>query len=350
LLIEKKDHRLAPLPEKIKDLTELDELMSRPTPALAEALAQLEGDIMILGAGGKIGPTMARMAKRAIDQAGVNKKVFAVARSPLEALEEEGIVTLHCDLLDRNAVNALPRVKNIIYMAGRKFGSTGSEWLTWAGNVMIPHNVAEVFRESNFVVYSTGCVYPLVNVSTSGSVETDAPDPVGEYASSSLGRERIFDYYAAEKGTKVIHIRLNYALELRYGVLVDIATQVYNNVPVDVTTGYFNGIWQGDCCNQTLQCFSLACSPASILNITGSEILSVRQMAKTFGERFGKTPIIKGQENGQAYLSNAAKANSIFGPASVTIDQMIEWTVHWIQDGGENIGKPTHFETQNGKY
>lgn len=338
------------LPDKIGNTAELEELQSSPSEALIEYVANLDGDIMILGAGGKVGPTMARMAKRAIGQADVDKKVIAVARSPLESLKSNGIVTIKCDLLKYRAVNELPKAKNIVFMAGRKFGSTGSEWLTWASNVMIPYHVADVFRDANIVAFSTGCVYPLVDVSTGGSVETDPPDPIGEYACSCLGRERIFDYYAAEKGEKVVHIRLNYALELRYGVLVDIATKVFNGEPVDVTTGYMNGIWQGDCCDQTLRSFSLASSPAAILNVTGPEIISVRRLAERFGQLFCKMPVITGMENNKAYLSNAAKANSIFGNPSVPIGKIIEWTAHWVQSGGENIGKPTHFETQDGKY
>lgn len=338
------------LPEKISTIAELDELLSRPSTELVEYIAKLDGDIMLLGAGGKIGPTIARTAKRAIDQAQVDKKVIAVARSPLDELKAEGITALNCDLLNWKAVSELPRVKNIVYLAGRKFGSTGSEWLTWASNVMIPHNVGDIFRDANIAVYSTGCVYPVVDVATGGSVETDRLDPIGEYASSCVGRERVFDYYANEQGARVVQIRLNYSLEMRYGVLVDIATSVFNNQPVDVTTGYFNGIWQGDCCNQTLQSFSHASSPSSVLNITGPEIFEVREMANCFGELFGKEPIIEGKENGKAYLSNATKANSLFGPPAVPIDKIIEWTAHWVKNGGENIGKPTHFETQNGKY
>jgi nucleoside-diphosphate-sugar epimerase len=324
--------------------------MSTPSESLVEYFRELTGDIMIVGAGGKIGPTMAWMAKRAADQAGANKQVFAVDVLPLKSLAGNGVETIQCDLLDRKAVDRLPRAENVIFMAGRKFGSSGSEWLTWAVNVMVPHNVAEVCRDARIAVFSTGCVYPVVHVSTGGSVETDPTGPVGEYASSSLGRERVFDFYAAERGTKVVQIRLNYALELRYGVLVDIATKVYNGEPVDVTTGYLNGIWQGDCCDQVLRSFDCATSPSSILNITGPELVTVRWIAGRFGDLFGKQPKIAGEENGRAYLSNAAKANALFGNPSVPIGKIIEWIADWIQRDGENLGKPTHFETQDGKY
>jgi dTDP-4-dehydrorhamnose reductase len=338
------------MPDRFESVSQLEEFLSSPSEPLVEYFRGLGGDIMIIGAGGKIGPTMAMMAKRASDKAGGKKQVYAVDVQPLKALQEKGIATLQCDLLDRSAVGRLPQVENIVFMAGRKFGSSESEWLTWAINVLAPHNVAEVCKNSKIAVFSTGCVYPVVDVHTGGSVEADAPCPIGEYAMSCLGRERVFDYYAAEKGTKVVQIRLNYALELRYGVLVDIATKVYNDEPVDVTTGFMNGIWQGDCCDQVLRSFGYAASPSAILNITGPELLSVRWIARRFGQLFGKQPRITGQENGKAYLSNASMANSLFGNPSAPAGKIIEWIADWIQRGGENIGKPTHFETQDGKY
>lgn len=338
------------LPSRIESVEVLEDLLSAPSEALMKYFSRLEGDVMVLGAGGKIGPSMAMMAHRSCQAAGHGKKVIAVDVAPLEKLAACGIETIQCDLLDLDAVKALPHVHNIVYMAGRKFGSTGSEWLTWAVNVMVPHNVAQKFTNSRIAVFSTGCVYPVVHVYSGGSVETDRPDPVGEYAMSSLGRERVFDYYAAEKGEKVIQIRLNYSLELRYGVLADIAMKVFSDEPVDVTTGFMNGIWQGDCCDQVLRSFDLATSPSSVLNITGPELLSVRWVASRFGELFGKDVKFIGTENGKAYLSNASKANSIFGNPSVPVGKIIEWVADWVRRGGENIGKPTHFETQDGKY
>jgi dTDP-4-dehydrorhamnose reductase len=338
------------LPQRIGSVNELEEMLSRPSAALIEYMKKLNGDIMILGAGGKVGPTMTQMAKRAIDAANVKKKVIAVDVLPLEDLKKAGIETIQCNMLDWKEVDKLPKVENIVYMVGRKFGSSGTEWITWAVNVMIPHNVADVFRKSKIAVFSTGCVYPVVDVYTGGSTEADVPNPIGEYAMSCLGRERMFDYYAAEKGEKVVQIRLNYALELRYGVLVDIATKVLNGESVDVTTGFMNGIWQGDCCDQVLRSFDCATSPASILNVTGPEILSVRWIANRFGQLFGKEAKITGTENGKGYLNNAAKANSIFGNPSVPIGRIIEWIADWVQRGGQTSGKPTHFETQDGKY
>ncbi len=338
------------MPGKFESVRQLEEFMSTPSDSLVEYFRALKGDIMIIGAGGKIGPTMATMARRAADAAGVKKRVFAVDVVPLTSLGERGIEPVQCDLLDRKAVGKLPQAENIVFMAGRKFGSSGSEWITWAMNVMVPHNVAEVCGNSRVAVFSTGCVYPVVDVSTGGSVETDPPEPIGEYAISCLGRERVFDYYAAEKGAKVVLIRLNYSLEMRYGVLVDIATKVFRGEPVDVTTGYMNGIWQGDCCDQVLRSFQYAASPSSILNVTGPELVSVRWIATRFGQLFGKQARIAGQENGRAYLSNAAKANALFGNPSVPIGKIMEWVADWIQRGGENLGKPTHFETQDGNY
>lgn len=337
-------------PSKIDDVKQLEEILTRPSAELISYIRQLSGDIAVLGAGGKVGPSMVMMAKRAIDEAGVKKRLIAVDVLPLEQLAQQGVETIQCDLLDLQAVKDLPKVENVIFMAGRKFGSTGTEWLTWAVNVMIPHYVADVFRDSRTAVFSTGCVYPPVHVYSGGSVETDSPDPIGEYSVSCLGRERMFDYYAAQKGAQVVQIRLNYALELRYGVLVDIATKVYNGEDVDVTTGFFNGIWQGDVCDQVLRCMHLASSPSAILNITGPEMVSVRWAATRFGEIFGKTPSFVGEENGKGYLSNAAKANSLFGNPRVPIGTIIDWIANWIEIGGANIAKPTHFEIQDGKY
>ena len=338
------------LPDRIDTVEQLEELLTRPSEALIDFIRDLDGDIMVLGASGKIGPTLTRMAKRAAEAAGVNKEIFAVARRPLPQMDAQGIKTINCDLLDPEAVAGLAQVENVVYMAGRKFGSTGNEWLTWAANAIVPYHVASVFRNSRIVVFSTGCVYPLVDVKTGGSVETDPLEPIGEYSMSCLCRERIFDYFSAEFGEKVVHIRLNYAIELRYGVPVDIALKVFNSQPVDVTTAFFNGIWQGDACDQILRCFPYASSPSCALNITGPEIISVRQVAKRFGELFGREPIFAGQETSMAYLSNASKANKLLGSPSVPFEKMIEWIADWVRNSRENLGKPTHFETQDGKF
>jgi len=338
------------LPQRFNTVQELDEFLSRPGEALVQFVKGLKGDVMILGAGGKIGPTMARLARRAADAAGVRKTVYAVDVVDLPALAAEGIKTIRSDLLDLEAVQNLPKVENIIYMAGRKFGSTGSEHLTWAINVIVPYHVARTFTNSRIAVFSTGCVYPLAHVYTGGSTERDPVGPVGEYAMSCLGRERMFDYLSQSQGEKVVHVRLNYAVELRYGVLVDVASKVFDGELVDVTTGFANVIWQGDACDWVIRSLALADSPPTVLNITGPETFSIRQVATEFGRLFGKEARFSGEENGMAYLNNAARAHAYFGYPSVPLGRIIEWTAHWIQRRGETLGKPTHFETQDGRY
>lgn len=341
---------MASLPDVVNTVAELDELLSRPSEGLVRFMKTLDGDLMILGAGGKIGPTMARMAKRAVDAAGVRKTIYAVDVTDLAALAAEGIKTQKCDMLDLAAVEKLPKVKNIIFMVGRKFGSTGNEWLTWAINVVVPYHVARSFPEARLAVFSTGCVYPVTHVVTGGSTEDVPADPVGEYAMSCLGRERMFDYLSNTQGEKVVQIRLNYAVELRYGVVYDVGSKVWSGEPVDVTTGFANVIWQGDACNQIIQALGLASSPPAILNVTGPETFSIRQVAKTFGRLMGKEPRFTGEENGRGYLSNAGLALRHFGYPSVPLGKIVEWTARWIMKGGEALGKPTHFETQDGKY
>ncbi|MHB9131522.1 MAG: NAD-dependent epimerase/dehydratase family protein [Armatimonadota bacterium] len=338
------------LPKSVNTVPELDELLSRPSAGLIDFMKTLEGDIMILGAGGKVGPTLTRTAKRAIEAAGVKKDVIAVDVVPMPGLEADGIKTLKCDMLDMDAVNTLPKVENIIYMIGRKFGSTGSESLTWALNVMVPYNVARAFTSSRIAAFSTGCVYPVLHVGTGGATEETPVGPIGEYAQSCLGRERMFDYFAETKGERVAHIRLNYAIDLRYGVIYDLANRVFNGEPVDVTTGYANVIWQGDASNQIIQCLGLASAPAKPINITGPEIISIRETAEKCGKFLNKPVSFSGNENGMGYLSNSAYATKLFGAPTVSVDQMVEWTCQWIAIGGENLGKPTHFETQDGKY
>ncbi len=341
---------MTPYPKTIDTVEQLDEVLTRPQPALVDFMKTLTGDIMVIGAGGKVGPTLTLMAKRAVDEAGVKKRVIAVDKADLSALKAQGVETINCDLLDLEAVKRLPKVENIYYLVGRKFGSDGQEHLTWAINVMVAHNVAQTFTKSRIAAFSTGCVYPVVELTTGGSTEEMRVDPVGEYTMSCLGRERMFDFYAQTAGERVVQCRLNYALELRYGVLVDIATKVWEGQPVDVTTGYANGIWQGDACSQILQAIGLAAAPTALLNVTGPETFAIREVAQTFGRLFGKPAIIEGTENGRGYLNNARKANGLFGNPSVPLGLAMTWVAHWISKGGATMGKPTHFETQNGKY
>ncbi len=337
------------LPSRIEGVEDLEEILSRPSLELVKFAGNLNGDIMILGAAGKVGPSVVRMARRALDQADATGKVFAVGRSVPED-QVDGVDYLACDLLDIEAVKQLPRVENLIFMAGRKFGSTGSEHLTWATNTIVPYHVASTFTDSRVVVFSTGCVYPVVDIATGGATESMQVDPIGEYSMSCLGRERMFDYCSITTGMKVLQFRLNYAVELRYGVLVDVATKVHRGEPVDVTTGYANVLWQGDVSDQAIRSLALAESPPRVLNVTGPETVSIRWLAEEFGRRMGKTPTIAGQENGRGYLSNATQANSIFGNPSIPLGTVIDWTAAWVSSDGESLGKPTHFETQDGKY
>jgi nucleoside-diphosphate-sugar epimerase len=338
------------LPDTIDTVRQLEELLSRPSEALVELVRSLEGDVMVLGAAGKIGPTLTRMARRAVDAAGTENRVFAVDIVEPAALADGGVETIACDLLDLAAVEGLPRCPNIVYMAGRKFGSTGEEHVTWAMNVVVPYHVARTFTDSRIVVFSTGCVYPIVDVKTGGATEQTPPAPVGEYSMSCLGRERMFDYCSRTRGEKVLQFRLNYSVELRYGVLVDVAGKVFRGEPVDVTTGFANVLWQGDVCDRALRCLALADSPPRVLNVTGPETISIRDLAHEFGRLFGRDVRIAGEENGLGYLSSAAEATALFGGPSVPLERLIEWTAHWTEIGGEDLGKPTHFETQDGRY
>ncbi len=338
------------LPDTIDTLAQLEEVLTRPHGELVDLLGELDGDVMIVGAGGKIGPSLARTAKRAVAASGASKTIFAVDLVPLEELAAEGIETIQCDMLDQAQVERLPKVKNIVYMIGRKFGSTGSESLTWAINCVAAYHAARAFQGSRIAAFSTGCVYPVMHIRSGGATEETPPAPIGEYAQSCLARERMFDFFA-DKGTEeVAHVRLNYAVECRYGVLVDIAVKVLNEQPVDVTTGYANVLWQGDVCNQVLRCIRLASAPATILNLTGPEMFSIRQVALRFGALFGKKVTFVGEENGLGYLSDATKAAGLLGYPTVPLGRIIEWTGHWVRSGGQSLDKPTHFETQDGTY
>lgn len=341
-------------PDRIDDVGQLEELLSRPTPGTVEAMKRLQGDVVILGVGGKIGPSLARMIRRADRMAGVSRRVIGVARfsSPelQEKLEAEGVETIRCDLLDRERLAALPEAPNVLYLAAMKFGATGQEGATWARNVYLPGMVCEKYRRSRVVAYSTGNVYPLVPVAGGGAVETDAPNPVGEYGMSCLGRERIFQYFSGEFDMPVAIIRLNYANEMRYGVIVDLARKVFAGEPIDVTMGYFNAVWQGDNNAMTLQAFGHAAAPPKAINVTGRKIMSVREVALRLGELMGRPAEIIGEESPDALLSNASMAHQLFGPPSVDESKLIEWIADWTVRGGPTLEKPTHFEVRNGKF
>lgn len=342
------------LPDKITSEEQLEELLSTPGDEAVAMFSRLDGDIIFLGVSGKIGPSMAGMAKRACDKAGVKKRIIGVSlfESPehRKKLEDMGIETIHGDLLDTEVMKSLPLVRNVIFLAGMKFGSVDNLSLTWAVNSYLPALVAGHFRQSRIVAFSTGCVYPLVPVKSGGSKETDRPEPVGEYAQSCLGRERMFEYGSNKYKTPITLIRLNYSVELRYGVLVDIALKVMNNHPVDLDMGYFNVIWQGDVNDFVLRSLEHAASPALILNITGPEILSVREVAQRFAKLLNVEVRFTGKEANTALLNNSQKAHGLFGLPRVSTDQAMKWTAGWLKEKGKILGKPTHFEVRDGKY
>jgi nucleoside-diphosphate-sugar epimerase len=336
-------------------LADLEDQLSLPTEGVLDSLRNLHGDVMVLGAGGKMGPTLARMLRRALDQIGhTRRRVIAVSRfsSPATAveLERHGVQTISCDLLNRAAVQSLPDVPNVIFMAGQKFGTKDSPELTWAMNTVVPALVAERFAQSRSVVFSTGCVYPLVPVSGPGSREDDPLEPPGDYANSCVGRERVFTYFANQHGTPALMFRLSYAIDLRYGVLLDVAQKVAAGQPVDVTMPAANVIWQGDANARAIQCLAHTSSPPVALNVTGLERVGTRWLAERFGKAFGRAPIITGEEGKIAWLFDASRSYDLFGPPSVSIDEMIEATAMWVQKGGVTIGKPTHFEVRDGNF
>jgi nucleoside-diphosphate-sugar epimerase len=338
----------------IRDEAHLEKLLSEPTEGVVRTMRALEGDIIVLGVAGKMGPTLARMAKRASDAAGVKRRVIGASRFSSSELQRRladwGVETIRCDLLDRDALAALPDAANVVYMAGMKFGSTGQEWRTWAMNVFLPGLVAERYRGSRIAVFSTGNVYGLTPVSRGGSREGDELNPAGEYAMSCLGRERMFEHFSRANETRMTILRLNYASELRYGVLLDIAQKVHSGRPVSLSMGYLNTIWQRDASAVSLESLAHASVPPNVLNITGPEILSVRTLAEEFGVRLGKTPTFEGQELSDALLNDSSKAFALFGKPPVGIAQMLDWTADWVARGGAHLAKPTHFEERAGRF
>jgi len=339
---------------KIRDVGELDDLLSLPSLQLVEAMGQLEGDLVVLGVGGKMGPTLARMAKRASDMAGISRRVIGVSRFSSSTLPAQlnawGIETHACDLLDRAAYADLPDATNVVFMAGMKFGSTGQEAKTWAMNTFLPGLVCERYRGSRIAAFSTGNIYGLSSVNLGGSLETDDPNPLGDYAMSCLGRERIFEHFSRTFEIPVSIIRLNYATELRYGVLLDIAERVFAGTPVSLHMGHLNTIWQADASAMSLLSLLHASHPPFVLNLAGPELVSVRRVATDFANRFGRPVSFEGTESGDAILSNAQKAFEYFGYPSVGVNQMIGWIADWVERGGEKLGKPTHFEVRSGNF
>jgi nucleoside-diphosphate-sugar epimerase len=333
---------------------ELDRLLATPTPGVLETLRNLPGDVVVLGAAGKMGPTLARMVREALDALGRRDRVIAVSRfgsgDAEHRLRTAGVETIRCDLADRSALAALPDAPNVIFMAGQKFGTSTTPATTWMINTVVPALVAQRYAGSRIVAFSTGNVYPLVPVTGGGATEDEQPAPVGEYAASCLGRERILEYHAGRDGTRIAIVRLNYAVELRYGVLVDIARKVWHREPVEVSMGYVNIIWQGDANARAIQCLAYASAPPFVLNVTGPEILSTRAIAQRFGELLGRTPVIAGTEADDALLSNAARSIDLFGPPTVSVGQMMIWIADWIRRGGPLLDRPTHFEERHGRF
>jgi len=341
-------------PEIFKNEEELEEAMSRPTPEVVKMMEMLEGDIIFLGVSGKMGISMAHMAKRACDMAGIKKRIIGVSRFSQAAnkdyLESLGIETISGDLVNQEFIKSLPNVENVIYLAGTKFGTQGNEPYTWIMNSFIPGLVVEQYKNSRIVALSTGCVYPLVNIDSGGSLESDPADPIGEYAQSCLGRERLFQYGGLENKTPISLIRLNYAIETRYGVLVDLALKIKNNEPVDVSMGYANIIWQGDANAFILRSLMFCESPARIFNLTGLERISIHDVAIKLGELMGKEVVITGKEGKVALLSNSSEIVKEMGNPEVSVDKMIEWVADWVGSEQRVHGKPTHFEVKDGKY
>ena len=334
-------------------IEQLEDRLTQPSQELVSDFKDIDGDILILGVSGKMGPTLARLAQRAVEEAGSGQKVIGVARfsdpEERQALEDVGIETIKMDLV-HDDLTALPRVKNVIHMVGHKFGSSEQQPLTWAINTFAAGRVGETFRGSRQVVFSTGNVYPLTPIGQGGSLETQAPDPVGEYAQSSLGRERLFSYMAAKYSTPVLIYRLNYAIDLRYGVLCDIAHAIWNEQPVDVSMGHVNVIWQGDANERALRCLKYASTPARILNITGPEILSVRYLGAELGERLGKDVIFVGEEHPTALLSNAQQSFRLFGYPKVAVHELLDWTADWVKNERPTLNKPTRFSERKGAF
>ncbi|MEO8495868.1 MAG: NAD-dependent epimerase/dehydratase family protein [Planctomycetota bacterium] len=345
------NHHESPCPATVE---QLDDLLSTPDERVVQTMRELDGDLIVLGVGGKMGPTLARMAKRASDEAGVARRVIGVSRFSAGDLRKRlgnwGVETIACDLLDEEAVRALPQAPNVVCMAGFKFGATANPSLTWAMNCYLPAVVSRHFRNSRIAAFSSGNVYGTVDVDSGGSLESDPLKPIGEYAMTILGRERIFDHFSRTLGTPLSLLRLNYATELRYGVLVDLAQQVFAGTPIDVTMGHVNVIWQRDANAMALNSLVHTATPPRVLNIAGSETLRVRDVCTELARWMNKEVAFTGDEARDALLNNAQDSYPLLGQPTATSAEMIRWTAEWVMRGGESLGKATHFESRDGNF
>ena len=336
------------------DFEVLEKKWLSPSDALIADMKQIKGDILILGAGGKIGPSIAKLARQAIEHAGLEKRVIGVSRFSEEGLADElnaaGIETIAANMLNDAELQALPEVENVLYLAGTKFGTSNNEPYTWAMNTYLPGRVAEKFKNSKIVVYSTGNVYPFTTVASGGATEEMRADPVGEYGQSCLGRERLFQYFSSVHGTPLLIYRLNYAIDFKYGVLLEIAKSVLAGKPVDLRTGHVNVIWQGDANEMAIRSLLHCEAPSKILNITGPETVSLRWLATEFARLFNTEPQFVNEEQPTALLSNAAESFRLFGYPRTTLKQMIGITAQWLLEGRKTINKPTHFQERKGQF
>jgi hypothetical protein len=342
------------LPDLFRNEEELDELLTRPRPALVDFVRTLKSPLLVLGAGGKMGPTLAVLAHRAALAAANPLDIVAVSRFSDERsrrwLETRGVRTLALDLLDPGVSAQLPDAENVLYLVGLKFGTAQDPARTWAINTLIPPAIVERFPHARIVALSTGNVYPLGLVVRGGAAETDPLTPLGEYANAAVARERVFEFCARRCQASLVLLRLNYAVDLRYGVLVDIARKVWAGEPVDVTNGYLNCIWQGDANDLIVRALALCARPPAALNLTGPEILSVRALALRLGELLDRPAHLQGTEAETALLSNPGALCARLGTPPTPLDAVLRWTAHWVQQGGRLLDKPTHFETRDGTY
>jgi len=338
----------------IKSIEQLEDVLTTPSPAVIEALSKLTGRLLIVGAGGKMGPTLAVLARRAADLSGTNLEVVAASRfsnvDSRDWFHKHGVTTIAADVLNGHDIESLPDAQHVIYLVGLKFGTSTSPGATWVANTLAPAAVMQKYVASSIVALSTGNVYPFVDATSGGSTEEQPLLPIGEYPNAAVARERIFEYFSEKQNTPVALLRLNYALDLRYGVLVDIARKVWKGEPVELSMGYFNAIWQGDANELILRSFPLTAVPAIAYNLTSPQKYSVREVAQKFGELMSRQPNMTGTESSTALLSNCSRLYSRLSPPSTSLEKVMEWTAHWIAEDGALLGKPTHFEIRDGVY